>query len=440
MVLTEEVQTDQYPVLSFENDDPATPNVNELTEQNNYWENANGQSINVTSVRTGRPAGFNSQTTNGDYVRNIKKSTGAIGAGKLLKVMAGDRIHTYVEYFYTDANASNSGADPVNSFVNSLISVFGNNAQVGGLLKNEASAITSQLQGNSTFTSFINPAPNTSGSNQAPKAYLNVLFFDDQFKFDANSSVIVKVNYSPNTPQYIDKRFSNAITANKSGYVYVYFSNESESNVYFDNFMLTHEHSSLIEESHFYPFGGRLEGLCSKAYNKLENKFQFNGKERQAKEFSDGSGLEMYDFGARMYDNQIGRWMAIDPLSEKMRRHSPYNYAFDNPVRFIDPDGMAPATYEEVRNKARNYRNEHDRSQEGAEEDTDEDEVDNAKKQDDTYDFKTSDIAKFILYHTKNNEKWKARQKDKNAIKEDDCITAAIEGLKILFDGLKEEH
>jgi RHS repeat-associated protein len=85
------------------------------------------------------------------------------------------------------------------------------------------------------------------------------------------------------------------------------------------------------------PWGVELSGLGYQYGGIKVNPYLYSGKEANGH-----LGVNVYDFGARMYDPAIGRWFVVDPLAEQMRRHSPYNYAFNNPMRYIDPDGMAP--------------------------------------------------------------------------------------------------
>jgi RHS repeat-associated protein len=133
----------------------------------------------------------------------------------------------------------------------------------------------------------------------------------------------------------------------RDGYMETFVVNETSEDVWFDNMMVMSISSVIVQETHYDPWGLELTGLGFQYEGIKANKYLYNGKE-----LLDDQNLNLYDYGARFLDPTIGRWLSIDPLADQMRRHSPYNYAFDNPIRFIDPDGMAPDDFGDLLNRA----------------------------------------------------------------------------------------
>jgi RHS repeat-associated protein len=294
-----------------------------------------------------------------DYTGTSGQTT---GPSLLLKVMAGDTIMPGVQCYYL-SNTITTTNSSLSSVLNSLAAgIMGTSSGAAeGTLSGYTSSSGTVYSGLTSFLSTKDPA----APSGYPKAYLNWILLDDQFNYVSSSSGSVataSTTYPANQMNTVAA--GGPVVMARNGYLYVWVSNETQGwDVFFDNFSVQYKQGPVLEENHYYPFGLTMAGISDKALKTdyAQNKYRYNGKELQNQEFSDETGLEEYDYTARMQDPQLGVWHSIDPMTESNRRWTPYNYAKDNPIRFIDPDGMDGQDANDALNK---YQEDHSISDE----------------------------------------------------------------------------
>ena len=327
MVITEEQQTDAYPAASMET-------------SNSALENSIYSRINQT--RVARPNSYPTDNfiTPNNNVARTNGATQRVGPGIVLKVMAGDRFNFRVSSWWRMATAwTNTTASPLSDILGILSPLA---AGLSG-----GKVIGSELQSSAAFSTqvsnFLSSRP-VSGTR--PRAFVNWVLFDEQFRLVGSSSGSEQVS-TINGQSTVNVHTRTNMPISKSGYLYIYVSNETTTvDVFFDNLQVTHIRGQILEETHYYPFGLTMAGISSKALNNSpQNRYKFNdGTEQENKEFSDGSGLELYATEFRRYDPQIGRFHQIDPLGEWTEGWSLYSFAFNNPISFNDPLGLTADT------------------------------------------------------------------------------------------------
>ncbi|PWG78032.1 RHS repeat-associated core domain-containing protein, partial [Pararcticibacter amylolyticus] len=130
--------------------------------------------------------------------------------------------------------------------------------------------------------------------------------------------------------EFIQTEEGRAVKSGES-YSYEYMLRDHLSNTR----AVVKQDGSIIQLSDYYAFGMEMNhnGMTPSP----DNRYKYNGKELQTE-----LGMNQYDYGARFYDPAIGRFGVIDPKAEEATKYSPFVYAINNPMRFIDINGEGP--------------------------------------------------------------------------------------------------
>lgn len=332
MVLTEEQKQDKYPVASMETaklaieDDYYTINSSYIVEANTVnglptYSNDNGIGNNPSD-----PA---FEQSNSQKLYKLNSNTNKTGLGITLKVMAGDRIDILGKSYYFQNNTGGSGANSNVAVLELLSGLLGSpngaiaNSHTTATELNNIAAVSTPIAG-----SYLNdPGRDNPYYLQRPRAFINYIFLDDQFRYTGTGGFSA-VNNTAGLKDHMSE-LQNKV-APKNGYVYIYVSNESPVNVFFDNLQVVHTRSPILEETHYYPAGLIMAGIsCRSLSNGPTNKYKYNGIE-----LNNDFDLNIYDAFYRNLDPQLSRFWEPDPKTTQ--HESVYATMQNNPINKAD--------------------------------------------------------------------------------------------------------
>jgi len=288
------------------------------TFEDNNLNNENAEFLNRQSADIVNADIHNSTEGTGyNKSQRLSGNTGNfIGLSKALLVKPGDKISAQVQGHYI--TTPNGGTIEVTSVLaGAIISGF----ELPGTL--EAGSLQASIDAEFAGGSMFAPNNNTQGA----KAYLNYLFFDNDFNLITGGfqSLGNDANYTDCTSDDCHKPLNLEFVPDQEGIVYVYLSDESEqpTEVYFDDFQVTHEVLIVDPQLQAYRYG-------------------FNGKEKDS---SGEFGLNHYDYGFRIYNPGIAKFLSVDPLTSSYPWYTPYQFAGNKPIQSLDLDGLEEADY-----------------------------------------------------------------------------------------------
>ena len=246
------------------------------------------------------------------------------GLAKSLEVKPGDVVEAEVWAKYLDPSTTGT---PGSSF-----------AQLIEDLSNNASTVV--VDGATAGTNPIAPLAglmdHSNDNSSGPKAYLNIVVVDREGNVEDLSYVpvtsVAREDGTDVTHQYLK---TASITVKEPGLAYIYLSNETGTRVevFFDDFKVTHTNSQIVQKDDYYPFG-----LSFNSYQRpssTSQNFKFQGQEH----ISD-LGLNWYSFKWRNHQPDLGRFFNIDPLAADYVHNSPYAFAENKVLTFIELEGL----------------------------------------------------------------------------------------------------